>query len=325
MNQEAKYFRIGLFVLVGIFILAASLILFGGGKIFQPKLNFETYVKGSVQGIDVGSPVKFRGVSIGKVSDVTFVFNEYPNEQESGLYNYVCLLMEVTKPVFPDMFSGDIHKQIDEAVEKGLRVRIEPQGITGMNYLEIDYVDPKLFPVLVVDWTPRNYYIPSAPGQLTSILDSVNKIMRDVGEFQLEEIGKQTVSLLQGLNKAVAEANLGEVSTDTRKLIQELEKMVQQAKIEELSESTRKALNELTSAVSDLKIILANIEPATRLNSDDINAALANFRIISDNLRVLSGDAKKYPSRLFFGSPPAKSDVMDPPAGPVREKTKKRP
>ena len=41
-------------------------------------------------------------------------------------------------------------------VEKGLRVKLAPQGITGTSYLEIDYVDPANNPPLPVDWVPDN-------------------------------------------------------------------------------------------------------------------------------------------------------------------------
>ncbi len=51
-------------------------------------------------------------------------------------------------------------------VERGLRVRLAPQGITGTSYLEIDYVDPPP-PLLPIDWTPDNVYIPSAPSTVT--------------------------------------------------------------------------------------------------------------------------------------------------------------
>ena len=53
-------------------------------------------------------------------------------------------------------------------VEKGLRVRLAPQGITGTSYLEIDYVDPAQ-PLLPIDWTPDNVYIPSAPSTVTAV------------------------------------------------------------------------------------------------------------------------------------------------------------
>ena len=48
-------------------------------------------------------------------------------------------------------------------------MRLAPQGITGTSYLEIDYVDP-VPPILPIDWTPDNIYIPSAPSTVTTFL-----------------------------------------------------------------------------------------------------------------------------------------------------------
>lgn len=323
MSTEASYFRIGLFVIGGFLLLAAGLVLFGAGKIFEPKIYFETYERASVQGIDVGSAVKFRGVPIGRVVEVNFVFNEYPQESTRGVQNYVYLLFEVNKPLFPEMFEENIGPMLEEGVAKGLRTRIEPVGITGMNYVEVDYVDPKQFPPLEVPWKPRHYYIPSAPGQLTSILDSINKIMRDVEHFNLGEIGTETVTLLKSLNRSVEGVKLGEISEEVRRVLQEMQRVLEDAKIAELSRNTDRAVQELTLALAEANRILANIEPATRINSDDINATLANFRVTSDNLRAITTDARRYPSRLFFGGPPPRTKVFEEeeiPAGPVKKK-----
>lgn len=319
MNEDVKFFRIGLFVAISAGLLAFALVLFGAGKIFQPSLYFETYVDSSVQGIDVGSPVKFRGVTIGKVSKISFVFNEYPEQQSRGTLNYVIVLMEVTKPVFPKMFEeDDLETVVQDTVKEGLRARIEPQGITGMNYMELDYISPKLFPALEVPWKPENLYIPSAPGQITSLLDSINKIMRDIEHLNMGDIGNQILSLTTNLNKAVEQAQIGKISSsfqefakDASLLVRDIHEIVKQVHIEELSSDARKSFTGITSAVNDLKRILHNIEPASQLNSDDINATLANFRTISQNLRLLTGELRANPSRLIFGSPPPKSSVME--------------
>ena len=63
MSAKPSYFRIGLFIAVALAILAAGLIALGAGQAFRPRVYFETYVDASVQGVDVGSPVKFRGVA----------------------------------------------------------------------------------------------------------------------------------------------------------------------------------------------------------------------------------------------------------------------
>ena len=181
MSQKPSYFRIGLFVVVALAILTGGLIAFGAGQMFRPRIYIETYVNGTVQGVDVGSPVKFRGVPIGRVSAINFTFNEYGAASQVDRFNYVFILMEVDRQMFPGMFDENLTPVIEKNVAQGLRARIEPQGVTGINYIEINYVnDPNQFPPLAVDWKPHYYYIPSAPGQLTNMLDSINNIMRQM-------------------------------------------------------------------------------------------------------------------------------------------------
>ena len=63
---EANKYKLGIFVLTGIGLLIAGLFLLGLAETFKPKINFITYFDESVQGLEVGAAVKFRGVTIGK-------------------------------------------------------------------------------------------------------------------------------------------------------------------------------------------------------------------------------------------------------------------
>ncbi len=63
------------------------------------------------------------------------------------------------------MFSENLTPLIEKNVQQGMRARIEPLGITGMNYIEINYLlDPNQFPQLSFNWTPHYYYIPPRRG-----------------------------------------------------------------------------------------------------------------------------------------------------------------
>src|SRR5262245_30717971 len=70
MTEETKYRRLGVFVFVALALLFGILFLLGGRSLFQPTLVFETYFNDSVAGLDVGSPVRFRGVPLGQVSEI---------------------------------------------------------------------------------------------------------------------------------------------------------------------------------------------------------------------------------------------------------------
>lgn len=336
MKSEAHFFRIGLFIILAVVVLSGALIVFGVGQIFRPKINVVTYVNGTVQGIEVGSAVKFRGVTVGKVRRIEFLFTEFPEIVEKDQDNYVVIVMEIDKEVFPGMFDiDDLSEVMARSAEKGLRARIEPQGITGLNYIEINYVDPERFPALAVTWDTHYYYIPSAPGELTNMLDSVNNIMREVGSLNIKGINDGIVSLLANLNEtvthaeidklsagaqnlfsqlseAVSAANFPVLSADAQKLFRDLSLTVESANLPQLSADSQGLVIEIGRSNEELRQILRNMEPALRFNSDDIAASLSNLKVITDNLRIVSGELARDPSILIFSRPPPPASVFEP-------------
>jgi len=318
MSAKPSFFQIGLFVLIGVAILVGALVAFGAGQIFRPRTYIETYVDGTVQGIEVGSPVKFRGVQVGRVKSIDFSFNEYGVAGQVGRYNYVIILMEIDREMFPDMFSENLTPIITKMVEQGLRARIEPLGITGMNYIEINFVkDPAQFPPLALDWTPHYYYIPSAPGQLTNILDSVNNIMREVEKLNISGMTASLNDLLDNLNRAVTGAELDKVSSDLQMLLQEFKTSLAQANVGELSAGMQKLMTGLESTNAELNKVLTNIEPSTRLNSGQIRSIVSSLAEATANIETLSAEVKKRPSLLLWGTPPSEKKKPTPKPTPV--------
>jgi len=310
MKDNPHYFRLGLFVVMGAAILVAGIFVFAGGQLFRHKVMFETYVDGSVQGVDVGTPVKFRGVKIGRVTGVNFTFNVYEHDQPNQNTNYVVLFMEVDRPIAPHMLEGNLHPALEENIAKGLRVRIEPQGITGMNYLDFGYVNPSRFPPLKVAWKPHYLYVPYAPGELTSFLDSINKIMVQLEDFNLEDLTNKADALLTNLNKAVLEAKVGKVREDIEQLIArtettltEVQAKLSQADVQLIRKQTEKLLHTLQASATRLDEIMVNLEPATKLNPQEVHSIIANATAVSENLLQLSEEVKKKPSLLLWGTP----------------------
>ena len=305
MSQKPSYFRIGLFIVIGLAILTGCLIAFGAGQMFRPRIYIETYVDGTVQGVDVGSPVKFRGVQIGRVSSINFTFNEYGASSEVDRFNYIIILMEIDHEMFPGMFSENLTPLIEKNVQQGLRARIEPQGITGINYIELDYVnDPSQFPSLAVNWKPHYYYIPSAPGQLTNMLDSVNNIMRQVEQLNISGMSKSIMELLENLNKAVTGAEIAKISADLQTLLIEFRDVLKAANVGELSDDARRMIEGLEKSNTELQAVLKNLEPATRISGPQIRALVENLATASANFVQFSNEIKRRPSLLLWGSPP---------------------
>jgi len=236
---------------------------------------------------------------------MSFAFTEYDVESPGGLSNYVVIFMEINREVFPHMFTADLTPLLNHGIDQGLRVRIEPQGITGLNYLDIDYIEPTRFPVVWPTWKPQYYYIPSAPGELTSFLDSINGILREVERLNIGGLSRNGTDLLDNLDKAVIGAQVEKVSADLRTLIHDSNSVLQKSDIPVLSTDAKKFLAEIGASNRELQKILKNIEPATKVNSVQMREVLDGLAKTAANLEQLSEEVKRRPSLLMWGTPPA--------------------
>ena len=68
----------------------------------------------------------------------------------------------------------------------GLRTKLASQGITGITYLELDFVDPKLYKAMVVPWQPRDLYIPSMPSTISQVQSAAQALYAKVQNVDLD-------------------------------------------------------------------------------------------------------------------------------------------
>ena len=346
MSLKANYFKLGLFVIGAIVAGVILLIVIGSGRWFQPKLTIETYFNESVQGLDIGSKLKYRGVAVGEVTKIGFTYNRYQLDRPMAQRSRFVLVEAQIEPKLLGgrAATGDLTSE-DGAkleVEKGLRMRLAPQGITGTNFLEIDYVDPPP-PLLEFDWKPDNVYIPSARSTVTTFVSAAQEIIERLHKLDIESTLANLNTLMVTTNarigaldtKALSERSVRVLnkfegtldSIDAKKLSDEgvallaelrasnaeLKKMLGSPALQKLPDDAGAAMARIREIVSDPKLArtLSNIERTlTRVDrivgggETDLATSIESLRQITDNLRDLTEEAKRYPANLFFGAPP---------------------
>lgn len=207
MSEKTRYFKIGLFSLTALGLLGIGLLIFGAGSFLdEPPILAETYFSQSVQGLDVGAPVKFNGVQVGKIKSIRFVEYEYRNKESlkdlAEHYKRVNVVFELETKYFmrlKNKNSYQMQASINYMVkEHALRVKMVGIGITGLVYLELGFQDPAELPVLEeIDWKPLYLYIPSVPSMITRFADSAEKF--------LNKMDSDVYPLLTNLSQASAD------------------------------------------------------------------------------------------------------------------------
>ena len=350
--SKLGYFKIGLFVISAILIGISGVIALGLGSIFQKKNLAETYIEESVQGLDVGSPVKFRGVSIGKVEQITLTSVEYLTR-----HRYVLVRFDIAPNIFGFPVGDQSNKALEDELQYGFRVRLAAQGLTGVAYIEANYLDPTRNLPLKIDWRPKYPYIPSAPSRITQLSESVERILHNFEDLNipqltasveksltamtklaeganLEQIGRQANTLLSEirdtnrqlrvlvhapeLKSALADA--AAAAGTARKLIENAEKPVNQllADLPRVSESINHVALRLDAVTADLPQTSTQFQQTLRqLNrlivtqQQQIQTTLESLRAVTADIQEFASESRKYPSQIFFGAPPPRSEVFE--------------
>src|SRR5580693_1543422 len=120
MSAKTSNFKLGLFTLFGLGLLATGVLAFGTWSSFEKKSLFETYVPGDVSGLSVGAAVEFRGVHVGKVTHIGFSWNEYQGPQPG----WVVVVFEMKDDIFGAPAANGSH-EFQAAVDRGLRARLK--------------------------------------------------------------------------------------------------------------------------------------------------------------------------------------------------------
>ncbi len=309
--MKANYFKVGIFVLAALAVLVVGVVLIGAGYIGRSVAHFETYFDESVSGLTVGSAVELRGVRVGEVSRISFLRDVYELPGEPNQRGTAGRYVRVVFAAYPQHGSK---LSLDEyvarwlrGVERGLRVRLSSNIITGQAILEGTYVDPNRYPPFKLTWTPEYPYIPSVPSELTSIKDSINNILAQLTKLDVTGMVSTTRTLMTTLNRAVSEANVPQVSDEAKALFTELRETNKRL-LFLVTGSSQMSGENIPQVLASVKEAIGRIDALLVSERPQMDAVITNLLEVSTNLKELSETLKANPAELLRSSPPPKTE-----------------
>lgn len=315
MKQKETYFKVGLFVLLCTAGLVAGLMFIGTDVLGKKVVLVETYIDESVQGLNVGSAVLHRGVNIGQVERITFVPIEYPMEPGSPEFRkfgrYVMVVMAIDPRKFPGVDSEPdmVIAMLRNQVSLGLRFKLSYQGITGISYIEADYVDPQRNPELQVPWKPKYIYISSAPSLFTSFTHAIESVFQRLEKIDFEGLVAQLGNTFAAIETTLQDAEVGQIRQAIVDAIEDIKETNQY--IQSLLERTDSPMpGNIPQAVDAFRSTLSRLDELLARHEIDIDDVMANLKILIRNLRQVSESIKDSPAQLLFAAPPEKSELV---------------
>ncbi len=313
MSQEARYYRVGLFVFLGIALFVATVLLLGGSNAFKRTVIMETSFDESVEGLDVGSPFKIRGVKRGTVKEILLARDEYRMANGDPLPDAhsidVIVRIEVT-PTGPGSALG-VSDTVAGWIDKGLRIRLTSAGLTGVVYLEGDFWPPERYPITNPPWTPLYIYIPAAPSALKAFTSAAERVLERVEQVDVEGVLNKLNILLTTMNEAADKLDLENVQQKAVDLMTALGSTSTEVREQVSNANLGAASREMVATLKQMSVVLSDIRQLVHAQSGGVASTLDNLRVMTENLRDLTETLRSYPSLLLLGEPPPADKESD--------------
>lgn len=300
---------IGIFILGAIALIIGAVTLFGSRDLFQKKRHFFAYFEQSVTGLNIGAPIKFRGIEVGQVKTIEGVY-----DPETSIVTPRLLLEFYPEKLRNARVAKGEYTLFRPLVDRGMRASLKSQSLlTGQLYISLDFYENKPERQLS-DGNDRYPEMPTIDsglgeifaaledlpldalvGQVTNTLKSVENILQNEG---IEESAEYLPVLLKDTDAAIIalstfiSGELPNTSKQLRSFLKTGEGSVEVLTTRLTNETlvdAEKTLKELELTLSTARARLDKNDPisyeATRTLREVSNAA-ASLRRFTDYLEA---------------------------------------
>jgi len=289
MASQKTKFIVGLFLACGLVLAVVVIIWLGMSRFFEAGRYYVTYFDESVQGLNVDSSVKYRGVFIGRVESIAVA----PDSK---------LIQVVLK-----IESG-------QTIDRHLVAQLKSVGITGSMFVELDRRkagEPDLSPAL--NFPSKYPIIASRPSEIGALISGINDVLDQIKSLDLQAIAEQVKSTLGNINRKVSQANVKRISDSIEASLSRVNYILDSQRWDQILDSADQGLQSFNTLVSDADSSLGRVDKTiVRLdgivieNKKTIKAAIADFKLAMQR----ANDLLKMGTSLVGGTDESISNLM---------------
>jgi len=255
---------------VGAVILAVvAVLLLSSGDLFVQKPRFVLYFKGSVKGLNVGSPVTFRGVNVGTVTNIQLVMGVSKADIRIPVTIEINPANFLNSDLMIKEMSRSSNARLSTLINAGLRAQLQLQSLlTGQLFIQLDF-----YPGTRVDLIGDDRY-PEIP----TIPTPIEKITRKLEDFPVDQVMNNITSISEGLNKLVNSQELHQSIQSLKETLETINRLVK-------SPELQKSITSLHAALEDFGSLSRNVNKQVEPLGSELHATLNETRLAMTQAR----------------------------------------
>ncbi|OHE74075.1 MAG: hypothetical protein A2Y14_05630 [Verrucomicrobia bacterium GWF2_51_19] len=306
---------IGVFIIGALGLLILALIVLGSGRFFSKKEHFLLNFSTSINGLEVGAPVKFRGVRIGEVSAILLHFNKQDSLGSTPV------LIEIEKSALKtdkgNVFNLGNEEILLAQINKGLRAKLTYQSyVTGRLFIELDYFSNTIEDT---DVRRRMGYlrIPTIASDLGEIWKSLSDILEKLNHINWPGIGRRMESIAKTLDGGLKEVDFAKINSTFLEAGESFNEVLKSpalrsaiTNMDKLSSSAQTELatlsQKMNTVLDQAKRVFGSLENTFSPNAavgSELEQALSSIREAARAVRSLADFLERNPSALLAGKP----------------------
>lgn len=240
--------KLGVFVISGWSLSFVALVWLGADKLHRDSKRAVTYFDESVQGLEIGSPVKFRGVTIGTVAGITVAPDKRHVEVSVDVYTEVLVRLGLRK-------EGETLAPGASFVPENLRVQLASAGLTGIKFLQLDFFDIQLHPRPDLPFPEPDNYVPAAESTLKSLEEVATTSLS-----RLPPLLDRIKSLAERLDGTLVEVDAPGLSRRTQTLLGTVDEKLRGVDVAALASRVESTLIEAQGALAATRRLAETVQ-----------------------------------------------------------------
>ena len=281
MRAKSTKLKIGLFLVASLLLTVSMLIWLGASRYFENPQTVVAYFSESVQGLESDSPVKFRGVPVGRVKKIRMA--------PDGL------LIEVVMGLNRNFKLSD-----------DLGIKMNLLGLTGLKYLEIDTFKPDQYKEPIeLDFTPRYKVIPTYSSDIKEIGAALENIFQKLKALDIERMSNHLLRVSSKLDKILSDSKVDSIGADASEAIREIKEASRKINDDLARAQLGKSITKTLEKTNEfLQASTETMRNADRMigRTDNYNSLLTQkLDRSADNLIDFTRMIKNKPSSIIFG------------------------